>query len=183
METAARRPRPNRERLLPWLDRKLSPTCPALFAARMTSPTKVFGRLAPRLPWLIRRGRTRTHHRRALSWRKTALCGAMALAALISFGKMWRAPAVNVAGVTKSSRATNHMGRTDGRPFPLPSTVGLPLLSRCHSRTCDNFRKRATECDFDHRDLISPIRCTNRLREWGTSPDRSTVPWARDVRF
>src|ERR1700731_1162519 len=59
METAARRPRPNRERLLPWLDRKLSPTCPALFAARMTSPTKVCGRLAPRLPWLIRPGRTR----------------------------------------------------------------------------------------------------------------------------
>jgi hypothetical protein len=60
METAARRPRPNRERLLPWLDRKLLPTCPALFAARMTSPTKVCGRLAPRLPWLIRPGRTRT---------------------------------------------------------------------------------------------------------------------------
>jgi hypothetical protein len=32
---------------------------PALFAARMTSPTKDCGRLAPRLPWLIRPGRTR----------------------------------------------------------------------------------------------------------------------------
>src|SRR5450631_2785336 len=31
----------------------------ALFAARMTSPTKVSGRLPPRLPWLIRPGRTR----------------------------------------------------------------------------------------------------------------------------
>src|SRR5713226_9833577 len=47
---------------------------------------------------------------------------------------MWRAPAVKVAGVTKSSRATNHIGRTDGRPFPLPSTVGHPLLSRCNPR-------------------------------------------------
>jgi hypothetical protein len=27
IETAARRPRPNRDRLRPWLDRKLLPTC------------------------------------------------------------------------------------------------------------------------------------------------------------
>ena len=39
-----------------------------------------------------------------------------------------------IAAVTKSSRATNHIGRTDGRPFPLPSTVGLPLLSRYHCK-------------------------------------------------
>ena len=50
IETAARRPRPNRERLRPWLERKLLPTCPAFFAARITSPTKVWGRLPPRLP-------------------------------------------------------------------------------------------------------------------------------------
>src|SRR6267154_5703351 len=93
------------------------------------------------------------------------------------------APAVAIDKVTKSYRATNHIGRTDGRPFPLPSTVGLPLLSRCHSQTCDNFRKPATECDFDHRDLISPVRCTNRLPEWGTRADRSTTPLARDERF
>src|SRR5712691_11447970 len=107
----------------------------------------------------------------------------MALAALISFEKMLTAPAVNIAAVTKSSRTTNHIGRTDGRPFPLPSTVGLPLLSRCHSQTCDNLRKPATKCDFDHRDLISLLRCTNRLPKWGTRADRSTTPWARDERF
>src|ERR1700716_2519097 len=100
----------------------------------------------------------------------------MALAALISFEKMWRAPAVNIAAVTKSSRTTNHIGRTDGRPFPLPSTVDLPLLSHYHSQTCDHFRKPATECDFDHRDLISPERWTNTLPAWGTSADRSTTP-------
>src|ERR1700676_2621857 len=100
----------------------------------------------------------------------------MALAALISFEELWRAPAVAIAGVTKSSRATNHIGRTDGRPFPLPSTVGLPPLSRCHSRTCDNIRKPATKCDFDHRHLISLLRCTNRLPEGGTRTDRSTTP-------
>src|SRR6266700_2506511 len=107
----------------------------------------------------------------------------MALAALISFEKMSRAPSVATAALTKSSRATNHIGRTDGRPFPLPSTVGLPLLSRCHSQTCDNLRKPTTKCDFDHRDLISLLWCTNRLPEWGTTADRSTTPWARDERF
>jgi hypothetical protein len=50
IDTAAQRPRPNWDRLLLWLNRKLSPTWPALFPARITSPTKVFGRLAPRLP-------------------------------------------------------------------------------------------------------------------------------------
>src|SRR5665213_3790335 len=58
-ESAARRPRPKRERLtpaLPWP--KLSPMCPALFAALITWPTKLFGRLAPWLPWRIRPGRT-----------------------------------------------------------------------------------------------------------------------------
>jgi hypothetical protein len=90
---------------------------------------------------------------------------------------------VNIAGMTKSSRTTNHIGRTDGRPIPLPSTVGLSLLSRCPPRICDNFRKPATKCDFDHRDLISLVRCTNRLREWGTRADRPTTPWARDERF
>jgi hypothetical protein len=46
-ETAARLPRPNRDRLWPWLERKLLPTCPAFFAARIISPTKVLGGLAP----------------------------------------------------------------------------------------------------------------------------------------
>ena len=45
IETAARRPRPNRERLRPWPERKLEPMCPAFFAARITSPTKVWGAL------------------------------------------------------------------------------------------------------------------------------------------
>src|ERR1700681_2281094 len=107
----------------------------------------------------------------------------MALAALISFEKMRRAPAVAIPAVTKSSRTTNHIGRTDGRPFPLPSTVDLPLLSPHHSSICDNLRKPATKCDFDHRDLISLLRCTNRLPEWGTRADRSTTAWARDERF
>jgi hypothetical protein len=31
--------------------------------------------------------------------------------------------------------------------------------------------------------LISLVRRTNRLPEWGTSAERSTMPWARDVGF
>src|SRR5580704_12476276 len=81
------------------------------------------------------------------------------------------------------SHSPSHISATDVGAFPLPSTVGLPLLSRCHSRTCDNLRKPATGCDFDHRDLISLLRCTNRLPEWGTRTDRSTTPWARNERF
>jgi hypothetical protein len=49
---------------------KVLPVCPALFAARITSPTKVFGRLVPRLPRWIRLGWTR----KSLSRTVTVLC-------------------------------------------------------------------------------------------------------------
>ena len=50
-DSAARRPRPKVERpTVPLLRLKVWPRWPAFFAALITSPTKVFGRLAPRLP-------------------------------------------------------------------------------------------------------------------------------------
>src|ERR1700737_1742990 len=53
------RPPPNVERPLVPLPRPNSlPVCPALLAARMTWPTKLFGRLAPRFPCRMRPGRT-----------------------------------------------------------------------------------------------------------------------------
>src|SRR5579872_3207628 len=59
-DRAARRPRPNVERPAELLLRPNAlPRWPAFFAARITSPTKVFGRLAPWLPWRMRPGRTR----------------------------------------------------------------------------------------------------------------------------
>ena len=59
-ESAARRPRPKVERpLLPLAPRKFLPVWPAFFAARITSPTKVSGRLPPRLPCWMRPGRMR----------------------------------------------------------------------------------------------------------------------------
>ena len=63
---------------------------------------------------------------------------------------------MTIAAVTKSSRATNHIGRTDGRPFPLPSVADISLPHLPHIRTCDIPRKTTMKCDLDHRDLISP---------------------------
>jgi hypothetical protein len=58
-DRAARRPRPNVDRPAePPLRSNVFPRWPAFFAARITSPTKVFGRLAPWLPWRMRPGRT-----------------------------------------------------------------------------------------------------------------------------
>ena len=56
-ESAARRPRPKVDRPLPFpAPLNVAPRWPAFAAARITSPTKVFGRLAPRLPWRMRPG-------------------------------------------------------------------------------------------------------------------------------
>ena len=66
------------------------------FAARMTSPAKDCRRLAPRLPWLIRPGRTRKSSCRIVITPNRPCCWAMALGALISVEKSWRAPAGRV---------------------------------------------------------------------------------------
>src|SRR5579863_4503828 len=58
-DRAVRRPRPNVDRPVePPLRPNVLPRWPAFFTARITSPTKVFGRLAPWLPWRMRPGRT-----------------------------------------------------------------------------------------------------------------------------
>src|ERR1700686_5182710 len=60
-ESAAGRPRPKVERPLPPPAlRKFLPVCPAFFAARITSPTKLLGGLAPLLPCWMRPGRMRS---------------------------------------------------------------------------------------------------------------------------
>ena len=57
-DSAARRPRPKVERPAdPPLPLKAGPRCPAFIAARITSATKPFGRLAPRWPGRMRPGR------------------------------------------------------------------------------------------------------------------------------
>jgi hypothetical protein len=90
---------------------------------------------------------------------------------------------VNIAGVTKSSRATNHIGRTDGRPFPLPSVAEISLPQLPHIKTCDTPRRSAMKRDLDHCDLIPLVRRTNRLPDCGTRADKSTTAWMRRERF
>jgi hypothetical protein len=119
-DRAARRPRPIRERLLPWLDRKLSPTCPALFAARMTSPTKVCGRLAPRLPWLIRPDRTRTSSPRIVM---AQIC-------------VW----ICLLHSSLSAAVPQRAGQTIG--FLLSGFIALKTTSPLPAKTCDKLRSR-----------------------------------------
>ncbi len=57
-ESAARRPLPNVELPLLLPTPNSLPVCPAFLAARITWPTKLFGRLAPRFPGRMRPGRT-----------------------------------------------------------------------------------------------------------------------------
>ena len=92
-DRAARRPRPKVDRpVVPPVRPKALPVWPAFFAARITSPTKLFGRLAPWLPWRMRPGRRwmsssrvlmaaralRTGGDGALSVEFLGLCGASA---------------------------------------------------------------------------------------------------------
>ena len=97
--------------------------------------------------------------------RKRAQNSVLALGRLISFGFRKKRHQADSRDAPLTSTPTTTISATGGRAFLLPSTVDLPLLSRWHSQTCDNFRKPATECDFDHRDLISLLWCTNRLPE------------------
>jgi hypothetical protein len=69
-----------------------------------------------------------------------------------------KAPADDLMRGSTSPTPPAIISATDVGAFISPSTVGLRLLSRCHPRTRDNYRKPATECDFDHRDLFSPVR-------------------------
>src|ERR1700738_4133681 len=66
-ESAARRPLPNVERpFVPPPRPNSLPVYPAFLAARMTWPTKLFGRLAPRFPCRMRPGRTLISSSRAV---------------------------------------------------------------------------------------------------------------------
>jgi hypothetical protein len=62
---------------------------------------------------------------------------------------------MNSAAVTKSPRTTNHIGRTDGRPFPLQSEAGIFLPPRPHIETDDVPRQIAIKRALDHCELLS----------------------------
>ena len=90
-ESAARRPRPNVDRPEPaLLPEKVRPRCPAFFAARITSPTKLFAFFAPWLPCRMRPGRGVKLSSRLFMALETA---AMALDLLKSLAFQRKAPA------------------------------------------------------------------------------------------
>jgi len=121
-DTAA--PRPNQSTMTPCLLPlcvKVRPTCPAFFAARITSATKLVGRLAPRSPPRCGLG---SHGSRRLkcSWSE-ARGGSqwMAVGALNSLKKMPRLPSAPSERMAENLNPTNHVRAPDGAAFPLPS--------------------------------------------------------------
>ena len=121
-DRAARRPRPNVERPAePPLRPNVLPRWPAFFAARITSPTKLFGRLAPWLPWRMRPGRTwRSSSRVVMAARAPANAGDGARSVEIAWKFTAKAPAgADAPNVSKISNPTNHMRPTEGRRFYL----------------------------------------------------------------
>src|SRR5579871_3090542 len=173
IETAARRPRPNRDRLRPWLDGKLLPTCPAFFAARITSPIKVSGRLAPRLPCWMRPGRTRRSSSRVVMARVLGQSVATALGCLKSLDDLAKAPAGCVGGVGKFLNLPNHMRRTAGRPFPLPSVGWVPVPPLHHTQTSATARQSMIICERAHCGRSLDDNATNSPSDCGASAVQS----------
>ena len=71
--------------------------------------------------------------------------------------------------------AINHMRRTEGGAFPLPSEADISLLLLPHIRGCDILRQAAMKHHLDHCDLIPRARPTNRLLDCGIRADRSSI--------
>jgi hypothetical protein len=67
--------------------------------------------------------------------------------------------------------AINHMRRTEGGAFPLPSAVGLPLLPTTHRQACEEFRQNTSKLICGGRDHQN---CRQNSRHSVTSgnPDR-----------
>src|SRR5258706_8702314 len=137
-ESAAPRPRPKRERCAPPVPRpKLSPTCPAFLAARMTSPMNVSG-----LRLLRPRSRMRPSlMRRSSSRRLTDVpqCArmAMALSVLKCLAFRLEAPAGCCDEMAKYPNPTNHLRPAEGGAFPLPSCGRAPAAVMPHCQTCE----------------------------------------------
>ena len=81
---------------------------------------------------------------------------------------------------SQNLNAINHMRRTEGGAFPLPSVADISLLLLPHIRGCDILRQAAMKHDLDHCDLIPRARPTNRLLDCGIRADRSSIDlWDR----
>src|SRR5258708_4069784 len=149
-ESAAPRQRPKRERCAPSVPRpKLSPTCPAFLAARMTSPMNVSG-----LRLLRPRSRMRPSlMRRSSSRRLTDVpqCArmAMALSVLKCLAFRLEAPAGWCDEMAKYPNPTNHLRPAEGGAFPLPSCGRAPSAPMPHRKICELMRHPA-KCRHSH---------------------------------
>ena len=152
MESAARRPRPNVERPCARpLRPKPMPVWPAFFAARIASPTKLFGRFAPRAPCWMRPGwMLSSSSRVVIGMRRlsNACDGARRIELVESFcGERQQ---VAMAQMPKIPNPTNHMRPTAVGAFILPSAVGAHELSTSGRRIREDSRKPSMERDIDH---------------------------------
>jgi hypothetical protein len=68
--------------------------------------------------------------------------------------------------VPQNLNAANHMRRTEGGAFPLPSAVDLPLLPITHHQECEELRQNAIEPLSDGRDRQN---CKQDIRYSATS--------------
>src|SRR5712671_5769773 len=157
-ESAAPRPRPKRERCAPPVPRpKLSPTCPAFLAARMTSPMNVSG-----LRLLRPRSRMRPSLMRSSSSRRLTdvpRCARMAMALSVLKCLVFRleAPAGRCDEMAKYPNPTNHLRPAEGGAFPLPSCGRAPVATVPHRQTCEFIRPHAKCRHSDHGE----VRCAD----------------------
>src|SRR5258708_2613896 len=153
-ESAAPRPRPKRERCAPPVPRpKLSPTCPAFLAARMTSPMNVSGLRLLRLRSRMRPSLMRSSSSRRLT--EVLRCARMAMALSVLKCLVFRleAPAGRCDEMAKYPNPTNHLRPAEGGAFPLPSCGRVPSAPMPHRKTCELMRHPA-KCRHSHHDGV-----------------------------
>lgn len=139
------------ERLRSGPDRKLLPTCPALLAARMTCPTNVCGRLAPRLPWPMRPGLTRMSSSRIVMAQKSLVRLRDGAVEVDFVRAICRSDGKSSCADSKLPNPSNHQ-RPDRRPaFSLairgrlvPASSLAPSNSRQTSTTRGEMRLRSS---------------------------------------
>jgi hypothetical protein len=170
-ESAARRLRPNVELPLLLPRPNFLPVCPAFLAARMTCPTKLFGRWAPQFPCRMRPGRTLISSSRtvmAIGTRKTMTAGARCVEFL------------EVCEVSASKRPCPHAQNSQSnQPHAPDGGRGFYLAIRGWYLPAPTASHQNTRWQRQIAMKIMRSRLTgmvhNKLPDCGTRADRSTT--------
>ena len=142
--------------------RSVLPVWPAFFAARITSPTKVFGRLAPWLPWRMRPGRTwRSSSRVVMAARASGNGGDGARIVEIVGTLRQERQQAGCADVPKNPTQPTTCARPKVGAFILPSVGRVPLQPLSDPQTCAGTRHAPIEHDPWSWPLI-PTRCPHK---------------------